>query len=110
MGSVVDKLIGGKKMLYAPELGQAPADMLIHSEHNWGSSYTVAWKVENDADVRAIFKKLRIRPSDAPTVHQPAAHLMAARCGGPAYVAGITNVAHRKLMAADLTALRTLLD
>jgi len=98
-------------MLYCPELEEVAAPRLFHSEHNFGSSYSVSWLQENDERARQVLKKLRIRPAFGTTFEVvDGDHLDVQRIGGPVVHCLITSGAHRKLLSMDVTALRTLLD
>jgi hypothetical protein len=97
-------------MLYAPELGQLPAPRLFHSEHCYQSFYELAWKVEDDAQARAVMKKLRIRPARSKIERrEQGKHLTADRLKADIFMCSITRDSNRKLMDADLTAKRELL-
>ncbi|MGF6996740.1 hypothetical protein [Paraburkholderia sp. GAS32] len=98
-------------MLYAPELGQKPEPRLFHSEHCYQSLYELAWKVEDDAQAREVMKKLRIRPARSEIEkREQGKHLTADRLKSDIFMCCITSEANRKLMDADVTAKRELLD
>ena len=91
--------------LYYPELGQARPDRLFWSRICL-SHYSVYWRPERDAEARAAFARLRIRPRRIE--HQDEAQLVP---GAKArFHAFLTYRAHHKLMNTDLTACEQLLD
>jgi hypothetical protein len=99
-------------MIYAPEMDQKPEPRVFHSEHNFGASYDLCWKVEDDACARQVLKKLRIRPAfgTAIEVKREGDYLTATRLGSDVYGCLITRDAHAKLRDTDVTAIRELLD
>lgn len=98
-------------MLYAPEMGQEPAPRLFHSERCYKSFYELAWKVEDEAQAREVMKKLRIRPAQSEIEkREQGKHLTADRLKSDIFLCLITSAANRRLMDADVTAKRELLD
>jgi hypothetical protein len=99
-------------MLYCPEMGEKPEPRVFHSEYNYRDSYSVFWKVEDDACARAVFKKLRIRPAFGTTIElkKQGDYDVATRAGSDMYGCLITYGSHSKLRDADVIAIKSLLD
>lgn len=99
-------------MMYHPEMGEKPEPRVFHSEFNYGNSYSVCWKVEDDACAREVLKKLRIRPAFGTSfkLEKQGDHMIATLAKSDMYGCLITGNAHRKLMDADVTANLALLD
>jgi len=98
--------------IYAPELGQKAPVRVFYSEHNFRDSYCLCWKVEDDECARAVLKKLRVRAAFGTAVElkKQGEYLVATRNKSDMYGCLITSSAHRKLMDADVTVQRDLLD
>lgn len=92
-----------------PELGETPPARLFHAEHNYGSTYSLCWKTDDDKAARTRLRELRIFPASVER-RTPAEWLEAKRLGTDVYSCLVTRTAHRKLCDADLVAVRTLLD
>lgn len=98
--------------IYAPEMGQEAPVRVFFSEHNFGNSYCLCWKVEDDECARAVLKALRVRPAFHTTVElkKQGDYSVATRNKSDMFGCLITGSAHRKLMDADVTVQRELLD
>lgn len=99
-------------MLYCPEMDQKPEPRIFYSEHNFGGSYSVCWKVEDDACAREVFKKLRIRAAFGTAIElkKQGDYSVATKLGSDMFGCLITYGAHAKLRDADATAIKALLD
>lgn len=94
---------------YWPEMGETAPNRLFHSEFNFGRTYSLCWKVEDDAAARSRLRELRVSPRNIER-HAPAELLEAKRLRSDVFSCLITIAAHRKLRDANLVAIRTLLD
>lgn len=94
---------------YYPELGEPAPDRLFHSEFNFASTYSLCWKVADDAAARVKLRELRIRPAAIERRTQ-GEWLEATRLASDVFSCLITTAAHRKLRTAGLVAIRQLLD
>ncbi len=94
---------------YTPEMGEERPERLFHSEHNFGKSYSLCWKVADDKQARAVLAKLMIRPKVI-ELRKQGEWLEATRLQSDVYGCLITSASHRKLMSQDQTAERQLLD
>jgi hypothetical protein len=100
-------------MMYCPELGMQAEARVFHSEYNFAGSYSLVWKAEDDECARAVLKKLRIRPafnSDFELRPVGSGNQWSVRLQSDVYQILITSQANRKLMDADVSAHRELLD
>lgn len=100
-------------MIYAPELGQVAEARVFNIEHNFGSSYNVAWKAEDDECARSVLKKLRIRPafgSEFELRPLGCGNSWSERLNSDVYQILVTTGAYRKLSDIDVAAVRELLD
>ena len=88
---------------YYPEMGgEADATAMFQSFSVIGNVVALRWQPERDAQARAEFKRLRIRPSRI--------ELDEARTNGPKWTALCTYEASRKLYDAGLVCREMLLD
>lgn len=98
-------------MIYAPELEQVAPVRVFNVEHNYGRSYNVVWKVEDDVCARQVLKALHIRPAFRSDFEiRESGNLWNTRLGGPIIQILVTTEAARKLNAVDVAATRVLLD
>jgi hypothetical protein len=100
-------------MIYAPELGQVAEARVFNIEHNYGSSYNVVWKAEDDVCAREVLRKLRIRPafrSEFELRPLGCGNLWSERLGSDVYQILVTSAAYRKLSDIDVAAILELLD
>ena len=94
---------------YCPEMNEEMPQRVFHSEHNFGKSYSLVWRVSDDQKARAVLEKLQIRPKLI-ELREVGEWLEANRLKSDIYGCLITSESHRKLIDLDETALRELLD
>jgi len=94
--------------IFHPEMGEtADLTALFQTHHNFRNSYAVQWQASRDAEARAAFKRLRIRPKH---IHAANSATYMTRFTGDIFTALITSQAEDKLHEAGLCCMEMLLD
>lgn len=100
-------------MIYAPELEQEAPVRIFNVEHNFGRSYNVVWKAEDDVCARQVLKALRVRPAfktDFELRPVGSGNSWSERLNSDVYQILVTTEAARKLNSVDVAATLVLLD